>query len=219
MIKAAIFDFNGTLFDDIDIHREIWREIYIEKTEGLEDFDEFFNSIMGAKNQDLIVKMYEHIGKTIEQDEIDKISLEKEEKYRDYSIKNDKCHLINGAERVFDELAKKMPINLSSTSIKENIDFYFSEFGIGRWIDRNNVTYDDGILKTKVEMYTEAAKNLNVELKDCLIFEDSQYGIDSAYAAGCRNIIVIDPRGLRKMSPGVIQIVKDYTEVDLSFID
>ena len=219
MIKGVIFDFNGTLYDDAAIHIKVWSKIYEEITGSAEGYEEFRKHLIGGKNENIIKQMYEKAGKTITAEEIAKLSAYKEKAYRDYSIEHNTCHMINGAEAVMDYIKERMPMNLSSNSIDANIDFFFSEFGVGRWFDRKLVTNDDGVLSDKEEMYIKAAENIGLELKDCLIFDDSKHGCMSAYAGGCRNIILIDPKGKKIIYPGVIQTVRDFTEVDLSIFD
>ena len=62
-------------------------------------------------------------------------------------------------------------------------------------------------------MYQQAAKNIAVPLKDCMIFEDAINGIQCAYTAGCRNIVIVDSSGkaneLRHL-PGVVNEIQDF---------
>ena len=219
MIKAVIFDFNGTLYDDSAIHITIWKELYKDITKGRGEPDDFINRIIGTQNSYIVREIYKDINQEISDEDVEKISKDKERRYREYSVEHNLCHLIKGAEEVMDYIKERYPMNLSTNSIDENVDFFFKEFKIGRWFERNKITNDNGILKTKSEMYKKAAENIGVDLKDCLIFEDSAHGIKEAYEAGCRNIILIDPKQRKISYPGVIQTVKDYTEVKLNIFD
>ena len=64
-------------------------------------------------------------------------------------------------------------------------------------------------------MFLEASRRLKVDIKDCLVFEDSLSGIKHAYQAGCKQIIVMnsnESENYRKL-PGVVQIIHDFSEV------
>ena len=66
-------------------------------------------------------------------------------------------------------------------------------------------------------MFLCAAARIGVPIEDCLIFEDSESGIRDAYAAGCRNIVVVDSMGIAERyigKNGVKQIIKDFTELE-----
>ena len=48
--------------------------------------------------------------------------------------------------------------------------------------------------KPAPDIYIEAAKRLNVDLKDCLVFEDALSGVISGKAAGCQVVAIPDSR-------------------------
>lgn len=53
MIKAVIFDFNGTLFKDGAIHEKIWSDVCSELAQRKVDKSEF-KDLFGAINRDFI---------------------------------------------------------------------------------------------------------------------------------------------------------------------
>ncbi|MCI5773864.1 MAG: HAD family hydrolase, partial [Erysipelotrichaceae bacterium] len=87
---------------------------------------------------------------------------------------------------------KKLPFTIASASIKENIDFFVSSFKLDKWLDPNLIVYDDGNYATKVEMFNEAAKRLDVDIKECLVVEDSISGIEFAHQCDVAKIIAIN---------------------------
>ena len=216
MIKAVIFDFNGTLYFDSDIHTTVWRDMYINDVGGKpEDFDRVFAEVFGSNNLPIIKHFYKSVGKTISDEDAEVMSKEKERRYRVYSVEHDRCHLVKGAKELFNRLKEReYGMNISSASIIENINFFFLEFGLDRWFDKSNVTYDNGVYVDKTQMYKDAAKNISFSIEDCLIFEDSVYGIECAKKAGCKNIIMMNPDGKKESPEGIIQSIRDFTEFD-----
>ena len=66
MIKAVIFDFNGTLYFDSDIHTTVWRDMYINDVGGKpEDFDRVFAEVFGSNNLPIIKHFYKSVGKYV----------------------------------------------------------------------------------------------------------------------------------------------------------
>ena len=147
-----------------------------------------------------------------------KYSQKKEEYYRKFCKEDkDSFHLVDGVCEFFDYLKEKgIPFTIASASIKENIDFFIESFGLDRWIKPEDIIYDDGTYENKIMMFKKAAHILGVDISDCLIIEDSLSGIENAYKAGCRNIIVIDSANKKdeyQKLPGVTKVIDTFKEI------
>ena len=80
----------------------------------------------------------------------------------------------------------------------------------------DDIVYDDGTYENKIMMFKKAAHILGLEVSDCLIIEDSLSGIENAYKAGCRNIIVIDSANKKdeyQKLPGVTKVIDTFKEI------
>ena len=191
--KGVIFDFNGTLFFDNPKHVLAWGKISEEiRHHGISEEE-----------------LHEHFKK---------YSLLKEQYYREF-CKEDKetFHLVAGATEFFDKLKNNnIPFTIASASIKPNIDFFVESFHLDHWINPDDIVYDDGTYENKIIMFKKAAHILGLEVSDCLIIEDSLSGIENAYKAGCRNIIVIDSANKKdeyQKLPGVTKVIDTFKEI------
>lgn len=216
MIKGVIFDFNGTLFFDSPKHVLAWGRMSEELRGHGISVEEMQSHFYGVPNNRAIEYMLQ---KDCDEEELNRYSELKEAYYRDF-CRQDKemLHLVDGAHEFFDALVeKKIPFTIASASIKPNIDFFVESFELEKWFDPEKIVYDDGSYANKIKMFEHAAKVIGVPLEDCLILEDSDSGIRDAYAAGCRNIVVVDSMGVagkHEGKPGVIRIVKDLVGLD-----
>ncbi|MDO4465703.1 MAG: HAD family phosphatase [Bacillota bacterium] len=214
--KGVIFDFNGTLFFDNDKHILAWGKIsQLIRGKGISDY-ELHSRINGSPNKETISYFFE--GKC-SQEENDRYSLLKEEYYRDFCAQDrENFHLVAGANEFFDQLKdKSIPFTIASASIKPNIDFFVESFQLDKWIEPDTIVYDNGSYQNKIAMFKKAGEILGVSLQDCLIIEDSKSGIESAYASGCEQILVInsaDKKDEYEKLPGVIGVIEDFTELE-----
>ena len=210
--KGVIFDFNGTLFFDNDKHILAWGEISkMLRGRGITE-EELLEHFNGVPNQKIITYL---LGREGIAEELETYSRLKEEFYRRFCLEDkEKFHLVEGAVEFFNDLKEKeIPFTIASASIKTNIDFFVKEFGLAKWINPEDIVYDDGSYENKVTMFQDAAKKLRVDIKECMIVEDSVSGIYSAYLAGCRNIVVIDSSNRAeeyRALPGVVKVIQNF---------
>lgn len=210
--KGVIFDFNGTLFFDNDKHILAWGEISkMVRGRGITE-DELLEHFNGVPNQRIVSYL---LGREGIVEELETYSRLKEKFYRRFCLEDqERLHLVEGATEFFDKLKEEgIPFTIASASIKVNIDFFVKEFGLAKWIRPEDIVYDNGSYENKVSMFQDAAKKLGVDIKECMIVEDSVSGICSGYVAGCRNIVVIDSSNKAeeyKSLPGVVKVIRNF---------
>ncbi len=216
--KGVIFDFNGTLFFDNDKHLLAWETISkMIRGKGISQ-DELHNHFNGVPNQQIIQYLFDQ---KASQEDIDKYSKLKEQYYRQYCKEDTKSfHLVAGAESYFEMLVKQnIPFTIASASIKENIDFFIKSFHLDKWINPQDIVYDNGKYENKVAMFQDAAKKLGLDMKDITVFEDSLSGIKNAHLAGSCQIVVIDSANKADEYinlPGVIKVCHDFTDLTVN---
>ena len=221
--KGIIFDFNGTLYWDSALHKQAWREYSkILRGEMFTD-EEMVKHMFGRTNEEIIRYA---IKKQPSAEMVKKIGDEKEELYRQMSLKNkENLHLAKGAVEFLDFLKKNdIPRTIATMSDKNNVDFYFETFNLSKWFDIENVVYADGIVPSKPapDIYQIAANNLKLKPQDCIVIEDALSGIESAKAAGIGKIIAIcseESPELYKDIPCVTGIINDFDELDRSLFE
>ena len=223
MYKGIIFDFNGTLFFDSEKHQQAWRE-FSKRLRSYPFSDEEMRDFMfGRTNEDIIAYL---IGKRPTKEMVRAFAKEKEALYREMCIKDYKnTVLAPGATEFLNFLAKNnIPRTIATMSEKDNVDFYIEEFKLERWFDLSKIVFDDGTIpgKPAPDIYLKAAKNLNLNPKDCIVVEDAVSGIESARAAGIGKIIAMasmESVDLYKNIPAVSQIIKNFNEIDKSILE
>ena len=219
-MKGIIFDFNGTLFWDSQLHYDAWR-MFSEKLRGYPFTDDEMRKYMfGRTNKDIITYC---TGKVPSDDVVEKLAYEKESLYREQCLK-DKEHfkLAPGAVEFLDWLTENdIPRTIATMSEWQNVEFYIKEFNLARWFDLDRIVYSNGKIKGKPdpEIYQIACRNLGLPPEDCIVIEDAVSGIESAHRAGIVKIIAIaslESHELYKQFDYLYQIVDRFEEVDKS---
>lgn len=219
-MKAVLFDYNGTLIDDDDINDEAWIATINELSEGKLNAKDFYVDYIGVRNVPFVEAIFRELDLPYDEEKIMYWAKLKETKYyHNISRRKKRDHLKPGAEELLYYLKdQNYPINMCTASLDVNVDFYFDYLKLGRFFDRDLVVYDDGISYDKKDMYIEGARRLGVEVKDCLIFDDSPASIRKAVEAGCENLVVIKKENNPDL-PQIRQRIKDFTEFDYDLLD
>ena len=219
-MKAVLFDYNGTLIDDDDINDEAWIATINELSEGKLNAKDFYVDYIGVRNVPFVEAIFRELDLPYDEEKIMYWAKLKETKYyHTISRRKKRDHLKPGAEELLYYLKdQNYPINMCTASLDVNVDFYFDYLKLGRFFDRDLVVYDDGISYDKKDMYIEGARRLGVEVKDCLIFDDSPASIRKAVEAGCENLVAIKKENNPDL-PQIRQRIKDFTEFDYDLLD
>lgn len=208
--KAAIFDFNGTLFWDTAFHDQAF-DIFLEKYGVRLTDEEKRVKIHGKGNPDIMRSI---LGAGLTDAEVDKMAQEKELIYRQLCV-ND-MPFAPGAEDLFNFLKTDgILMTIATSSGIENVDFYFEHMQLGRWFDMEKLAYNDGTFRGKPhpDVFQVAARKLNLEPQETVVFEDSVAGILSAEAAEAGKIYIVNSYG-ENYSRFSHDIITDFCQVD-----
>ena len=215
-MKSVIFDFNGTLFSDSDKHRQGWKRFLAKYGLDVDD-EELRTHYLGRTNPYILKRVF---GDDLAPELIAERTLEKEATYRQCCMEDpENFHLIAGATAFLDYLKESgVDFTIATGSEYSNVDFYFAEFGLGKWFDRSRVVLDDGTFpgKPAPDGYLRAAKVLGVDPAECVVFEDSISGVRAAHAAGIGKIVAIttEVSAERLLSyPGVVVAENDFSNM------
>lgn len=218
-MKGIIFDFNGTLFWDSQLHLDAWRE-YSKKLRDVPFSDEeMLKYMFGRTNADIIKYA---IGKEPEPELVEKIAAEKEEYYRNMCRD---MKLAPGAEEFLDFLKENnIPRTIATMSEWSNVEFYIKNFNLEKWFDLDKIVYSNGIIpgKPAPDIYLIAAKNINLEPSDCVVIEDALSGIEAAINAGIGMVMAIasrEPVDFYKNIVGVNKIITNFSQIDKNIFD
>jgi len=206
-----IFDLDGVIVDTAKYHYLAWKKLANEL--GFEftiDQNEMFKGVSRKRCLEILLD----IGKIkATQEQFDTWMVEKNEEYLLYIDKMDESEILPDVQKVLKFLkANKIPIALGSASknakpILEKVKLleYFDFI-----VDGNSVTK----AKPDPEVFLIAAKNMNIDPENCIVFEDALAGIEAANNAKMISIGIGEEKILKEADYNF----NDFTEIDLSFI-
>jgi beta-phosphoglucomutase len=210
MIKAIIFDLNGTMIDDMEYHTNAWYEI-LNKDLNADLSVEQVRKEMYGKNSEVLVRVFGE--KRFTADEMNSLSIEKEKRYQKAFLPNLK--LIEGLDRfLVDARSEGIKLAIASAAITFNIDFVLDNLGI-RNLFSSIVSADDVVTsKPHPETFLKAAAQLEIQPADCIVFEDAPKGVEAAENAGMRTVVLTTMHQKEEFERygNVVAYIKDYTD-------
>jgi HAD superfamily hydrolase (TIGR01509 family) len=205
--RAAIFDLNGTLIDDIPYHRDAWW--MLAKKLGVPMSESIFQSFNGLKNEDIFPRL---LGREVGPALAETLGREKEEHYR--TLYRPHLAPVRGATELLARLRKAgVKLALASSSPPENRAMVLDGLG---WNDAfDAVVVPEGMPgKPAPDMFLAAARALDVSPRACLVFEDAWNGVKAAANAGMKVVGVttnVDAEVL--LRGGAVRTIADFTAV------
>ena len=214
-MEAIIFDFNGTLILDDPINMVAWKK-YAKRKFNYDLTDEEYHKYNGTPGEAWIEGITK--GK-VTGDSAIKYREEKEDQYRE-ELRNADIDFIKGAKDFFNELKKnKIPFTIATSSNRKNVDLYFEKFGLNQWFELDKMAFTDGTFKGKPnpDIYLIAAKKIGVDIKKCVVFEDTKSGVKAGYTAGAKVIGMIAGRKKEDILKyeKVEDAINDFTEISI----
>lgn len=209
-IKAIIFDMDGTLVDNSPYHREAWK-IFCEKY-NLSRYTEL-DGLFGQTNDFLLPYFFE---KELNQQEIEEYANEKEAIYRD--IYAPKIEPIDGLFGFLEKLkAKPLKLAVATSANKDNVDFVLNKIKVQQYfqcvVDESYVSKG----KPDPEIFLVCANKLGVAPNECVVFEDSVYGVEAACKAGMK-VIGLETTVKAELLKKADFVIHDYTQVSIEKI-
>lgn len=209
--KGVIFDLDGVIVDTAKYHFLAWKKL--ADSLGFE-FTETHNELLKGVSRTRSLEILLNIGNvTLSDTEKQKFLISKNIEYLGYIEKMGVDEILPGVLGILDFLdQKKVNYVLGSASknaelILKQVNLFHRFYGI---VDGNHVSK----AKPDPEVFLIGAKKLNLEPKNCIVFEDAIAGVEAAKIANMMAIGVGDKEILNKAD----FVFKDLTEMSLDFL-
>jgi beta-phosphoglucomutase family hydrolase len=178
--SALLFDFDGTVADTMGVHYTAWNEAL--KVYGLTLTVEQHHGWGGIPTREIVQLLSDLHGVKLSADEISKY---KQAHYLDS---------LNGVKEIIPVMeivranhengARRLPTAIVSGSRRNQVQTTMEYLKLEQYFDVLVCAEDYVNGKPAPDCFLQAAKQLNVDPSDCLVFEDADLGLKGARAAG-----------------------------------
>ena len=183
--RAYLFDCDGTIVDSMPLHYIAWRKALAEWNCVYEE--ELFYSWGGKPVRKIIADLNEMQGLNMP---VDELAARKEALY------HSQLPELKAIPPVLEQVLAqhgRIPLAVVSGSRTDSVIGSLTALGLLDKFDTLVCAEDYTHGKPAPDCFLLAAKQLNVEPSTCLVFEDTDLGIEAATAAGMASIRILQP--------------------------
>jgi beta-phosphoglucomutase len=206
-MKTLLFDLDGVIIDSIDSHVKAFLRVFHEL--GIPATYDEVRTLFGTGAPQLVQQIFDRYGYRGDADEYAEL---KDVYFR--GIIKDDLRTIPGALDFLAYAKKSHKIGICSATNKKNMDAIAAALGFDKladvWLARQDVEKN----KPAPDVYLKAAELLGSNAEECIVFEDSEPGIEAGKRAG---MIVV---ALRTSHPdselaSADRIISGFEDIDI----
>jgi len=217
LVKAVIFDWDGTLADTKKAVVQSFQKVLGEA--GCSVSDGFIERRMGIGTKKTIIEAFRECHMRLDVSTLEKLA---KEKIRIQARLTYIVRLFDGVAELLEALHGRIQIALATMSSRKVVDKLLPEKRIEGYFDFV-ITADEIVNpKPNPEVFLVSAAKLGVKPEDCVVVEDSVFGVRAAKAAGMKCIAVssgaYSREELGKEKPDIIVNALTEKETMLHFI-
>lgn len=209
MYKAAIFDMDGTMINNMPYHQKAWLA-FLNRHKVTITEAEFTQQFSGKKNSHILKTIFEH---KLSEEDLQKYTEEKETLYR--SFYESEIKEVDGLTDIIEALLQNgLRLAIATTAPKRNRDFGLKALGLENTFE--TILGDEHVTRGKPhpEIYLSAAKQLDIAPKECIVFEDTPAGVIAGKDAGMTVVGILTSHTAEELKSADF-IVDDFTHIKL----
>jgi HAD superfamily hydrolase (TIGR01509 family) len=193
--KAYLFDCDGTIVDSMPLHYLAWKQALAEW--NCEFPEDLFYSWGGTPVREIVANLNARNGLAIPTEQLAR---------RKEGLYFDSLPRLQAVPEVLEVIAQnwalgaaRLPMGVVSGSTRESVTKSLELLGLLDRFDTLVCAGDYTRSKPDPEPFLTAAARLNVAPADCLVFEDTDMGVQAATAAGMTSIKILQPWERKKV--------------------
>jgi beta-phosphoglucomutase len=216
MLRAIIFDCDGVIADTEPLHMSALQTVLRE--EGIDLSKElYYREYLALDDRGCFIKAFSYRGETLTAEKLNELIDRKAAKVE--PMMRDQLRLFPGAVGMIRNASQHFLLAVASGALLREVELILRAAGVSTCFQAIVGAEDVARSKPHPDPFLEALARINagstarIEPIECLVIEDSIYGVQSAHAAGMRCLAVTNsfPREMLAEAELVVASLEDVS--------
>jgi len=213
MEYGFIFDMDGVIIDSNPYHKIAWEKFLTRVGQPFDD--QLFDNVLSGRTGPTSLRLL--FGDDLPQEKLDLYLEEVDSNYQNILRQSKEVLAIVGVHDFLDQISRNgFRLALATSAPTLNIELGLQKLKLENTFEHIVGKVDVTHGKPHPEVYLTTLELLGMEAKNCIVFEDSKAGIQSARSAGIKVVGISSAHSKEElMDEGVSMVVNDFTELGL----
>ena len=213
MEYGFIFDMDGVVIDSNPFHKIAWEEFL--SGQDIPFDDQLFDNVLSGRTGPTSLRLI--FGDDLSQEKLDMYLEEVDSNYQNILRESDDVRPIAGVHAFLNQISGNgMRLALATSAPTLNIELGLQKLKLENTFEHIVGKVDVSHGKPHPEVYLTSMKLLGMAAENCIVFEDSKAGIQSARSAGIQVVGIASGHSKEELlKEGVSMVVDDFVGLEL----
>ena len=209
MEYGFIFDMDGVVIDSNPYHKIAWEKFL--NGQGISFDDQLFDNVLSGRTGPTSLRLI--FGEDLSQEKLDLYLEEVDNNYQNILRQTEDVRPIAGVHAFLDQLTQNgYRLALATSAPVLNIELGLEKLKLENTFEHIVGKVDVSHGKPHPEVYLTSLSLLGLAAENCIVFEDSKAGIQSARSAGIQVVGIASGHSREELlDEGVSMVVDDFT--------
>ncbi|MGA2323218.1 MAG: HAD family phosphatase [Sedimentisphaerales bacterium] len=227
MLGAVIFDFDGVLVDSEQIHHKAFNRVLTKFHYQLSS-REYYDRFLGLSDEELLRIVDKERNLSLSNQQFGQLLGEKANLFKEMAATE--AGIIEGVPKFLNMLSDgKIPMAICSGALQPEIEMILKGAGLRKFfevivsaeqVERGKPDPEGFLLALKllnklVRRSCGGKLHKSIKPEDCVVIEDSHWGLEAAKAAGMRTVAITNTYAAEHLKPAD-KIIVNLTDLTLS---
>jgi beta-phosphoglucomutase len=216
MEYGFIFDMDGVVIDSNPYHKIAWKKFL--SGQGVPFDDQLFDNVLSGRTGPTSLRML--FGDDLPEEQLNRFLDEVDSNYQNILRQTEEVRSIAGVNAFVDQISKNgYRLALATSAPTLNIELGLQKLNLENRFDPIVGKVDVTHGKPHPEVYLTSLERLGIPRENCVVFEDSKAGIQSARSAGLKVVGIASGHSKEELlKEGVSLVVDDFMGLELEVV-